>query len=71
MHVYIEDCGCYCGMSLLDLNNVALRCFKVVHNKIGRLQGSLYAWAVFIVLTVQLYLLLKVSRSPSFCCPLG
>lgn len=52
---YIEDCGCYRGMSLLDLNNVALRCFKVVPNRTGHLQGALYAWAVFIVLTVELY----------------
>lgn len=52
MCVYIEDCGCYRGMSLPDLNNVAVTCFKVVANRIGHLQGALYAWAVFIVLTV-------------------
>lgn len=53
MCVYIEDCGCYRGMSLPDLNNVALKVvFKVVPNRIGHLQGALYAWAVFIVLTV-------------------
>lgn len=51
--VDIEDCGCYRGMSLPDLNNVALKVvFKVVPNRIGHLQGALYAWAVFIVLTV-------------------
>lgn len=48
----LEDCGCYLSMPLLDLNNVALTCFKVVPNRIGHLQGALYAWAVFIVLTV-------------------
>lgn len=52
MCVYSEDCGCYCSVSLPGLNNVALTCFKVVHNRIGHLQGAFYAWAVFIVLTV-------------------
>ena len=51
MRVYTEDCGCYCGTSLQSLNNVALTCFKVIHNRTGHLQGALYAWAIFIVLT--------------------
>lgn len=51
MHVYTEDCGCYCGTSLQSLNNVALTCFKAIHNRTGHLQGALYAWAIFIVLT--------------------
>lgn len=42
MHVYVEDCSCYCGTTLQSLNYVTLRCFKVVQSRIGHLKGELY-----------------------------
>ena len=71
MRMYIEDCGCYCGASVQSLTEVAFTCFKVIHNRVGHLQGALYVLAIFIVLTAYLYLLLKVNRNPSLYCTLG
>lgn len=51
MHAYVKDCSCYCGTTLQNLNDVALRYFKVIHSRICHLKGELCAWSILIVLT--------------------